>query len=130
MTDQTKVIIEVDDPAIKKDHDHYDECRAKYPQTVAEFERLQNEQLKIFSKKMLNYGPGNISVGTSLNTEEEIKLSQTGIWFRINDKVQRLKEMIIFNSEDAVGESIEDSFDDMSVYGIIAQIVRNGKWGK
>jgi hypothetical protein len=29
-----------------------------------------------------------------------------------------------------VGESIADSFVDMSVYGIIAQIVTRGKWGK
>ena len=30
----------------------------------------------------------------------------------------------------AQNEPVEDAFKDMSVYGIIAQIVSNGKWGK
>ena len=27
-------------------------------------------------------------------------------------------------------ESVKDTFQDLSIYGIIAQIVQNGKWGK
>ena len=38
--------------------------------------------------------------------------------------------MIMFGAVDAVGESLEDTFKDISVYGIIAQLVRNGTWGK
>jgi hypothetical protein len=89
-----------------------------------------NEQYELFCKKQLNYGPENISVGTKLATPDEIKVSLTGIWFRVNDKVQRLKQLVLLSKQDMVGESIADSFVDMSVYGIIAQIVTRGKWGK
>ena len=48
----------------------------------------------------------------------------------MTDKINRLKQMIIFNQKDNVGESLTDTFQDLSVYGIIAQIVQNKKWGK
>jgi hypothetical protein len=106
------------------------ECEKTYPIMTKEFKRILNEQYELFCKKQLNYGPENISVGTKLENPTEIKVSLTGIWFRVNDKIQRLKQLILLNQKDHVGESIEDSFVDMSVYGIIAQIVSNGKWGK
>jgi hypothetical protein len=106
------------------------ECEKLYPQTTKEFKRILNEQYELFCKKQLNYGPENISVGTKLENPDQIRVSLTGIWFRVNDKIQRLKQLILLNKEDLVGESIQDSFVDMSVYGIIAQIVSNGKWGK
>ena len=37
----------------------------------------------------------NISVGTQLKTKEEINLSLTGLWFRMNDKLQRVKTLIM-----------------------------------
>lgn len=102
----------------------------EYPEMTGEFKRIMFEQYELFCMKQSNYGPSNISVGTTLQTDDDKKLSLTGIWFRINDKVQRLKQLVIFNKEDNVGESIEDTFQDLSVYGIIAQIVSNGKWAK
>jgi len=84
----------------------------------------------MFCKKQKNYGPGNISVGTSLETSDDIKLSLTGLWFRMNDKVQRLKQLIVLGHKDEVGESEQDTFQDLSIYGIIAQIVAAKKWGK
>jgi hypothetical protein len=105
-------------------------CEENYPQMMAEYKRIMYEQYETFCKKQRNYGPGNISVGTTLQTNDDIKLSLTGLWFRINDKIQRLKQMIILGQPDEVGESVQDTFADLSVYGIIAQIVQNGKWGK
>jgi hypothetical protein len=58
------------------------------------------------------------------------RLSLTGLWFRLNDKMNRIKQIVVFGEPDEVGESIQDTFQDLSVYGIIAQIVQNGKWGK
>lgn len=106
------------------------QIESEYPEMTNEFKRVMFEQYELFCMKQSNYGPGNISVGTSLQTEDDKKLSLTGLWFRINDKVQRLKQLIIFSKEDTVGESIEDTFQDLSVYGIISQIVSNGKWAK
>jgi hypothetical protein len=106
------------------------EIESKYPEMTSEFKRIQKEQYELFCAKQLNYGPGNISVGTSLSTPEDVKLSLVGLFFRLNDKIQRIKQLVVFGNPDVVGESITDTYQDLSVYGIIAQIVKNGKWAK
>ena len=103
----------------------------EWPQMTKEFKRLQREQYELFLHKQHDYGPGNISVGTQLQTKEEVKLSLTGLWFRMNDKLQRVKTLLMNNRENAVkDEPLEDAFLDVSNYGIMATIVKNGKWGK
>ena len=105
-------------------------CERVYPQTTEEFKKIKSEMYITFCKKQRNYGPGNISVGTPLETKDDIKLSLTGLWFRVNDKVQRLKQLVVLGQPDEVGESIQDTYEDLSVYGVIAQIVQRGKWAK
>ena len=105
-------------------------CEKEYPETCDLFKQLMAEQYVLFCKKQKNYGPGNISVGTDLKSDADVKLSLTGLWFRINDKIQRLKQLIILGHKDNVGEAQEDTFQDLSVYGIIAQLVSSKKWGK
>jgi len=106
------------------------EMEAKYPEMTKEFKRIVNDQYELFCLKQSNYGPENISVGTKLETPEEIKLSLTGIWFRTNDKIQRIKQLVVLGGKDNVGEAIDDTYKDLSVYSIISQIVKNKKWGK
>ena len=87
------------------------------------------EQFQLFAKKMLDYGKGNISVGSNLDTPEEEKVALTGLWFRMNDKIQRLKQLVLLSREAKVTtESVKDTFQDLSIYGIIAQIVKNKQW--
>lgn len=105
-------------------------CEEKYPQTTKEFKKILDEMYETFCKKQRNYGPGNISVGTSLETEEDIKLALTGLWFRKNDKINRLKQLVVLGQPDEVGESVTDTYEDLSVYGIISQLVQRGKWSK
>ena len=62
------------------------------------------------------------------STEGDIKLSLTGLWFRMNDKIQRLRQLVVNGEPDTVGESALDTFQDLSVYGIIAQIVSQKKF--
>jgi len=108
-----------------------EQMELEWPEMTQEFKKIQQEQYELFLHKQHDYGPGNISVGTQLQTEEEIKLSLTGLWFRMNDKIQRLKTLLMGGRESAVnGEPMEDAFLDVSNYGIMATIVRNGKWGK
>jgi len=107
-----------------------EEIERGYPEMTKEFKDIMFRQYELFCMKQSNYGPGNIAVGTSLQTDEDKKLSLTGIWFRVHDKIQRLKQLVVLSKEDSVGESIEDTLQDLSVYGIIAQIVSNGKWAK
>ena len=105
-------------------------CERKYPEMTSEFKKIQEEMYETFCKKQRNYGPSNISVGTALETKDDLKLSLTGLWFRINDKIQRLKQLVVLGQPDEVGEPIQDTNQDLSVYGIIALIVQRKKWGK
>ena len=111
-------------------HPIVEQMEKEWPEMTNEFKRLQAEQYELFCRKQHDYGPSNISVGTQLITEDEIKLSLTGLWFRVNDKVQRIKNLLMGNRESAVDEPLEDAFLDMSNYGIMATIVKNRKWGK
>jgi hypothetical protein len=117
------------DLSLKSD-DVITEMEKKFPVMTAEFKRIQQAQYELFCAKQSNYGPDNISMGSSLEREEDRKLSLQGLFFRLNDKINRYKQMIMFGSKDAVGESLDDTFKDISVYGIIAQLVQSGKWGK
>jgi len=101
----------------------------EYPETAKSFKAIQKEQYELFCRKQMDYGPKNISVGTDLRTDEDVKLSLTGLWFRINDKIERLKQLVVFDKS-AQNEPMIDAFSDLSVYGIIAQIVHRKKWGK
>ena len=103
----------------------------EWPEMTKEVRRLQVQQYELFLHKQHDYGPGNISVGTQLQTKEEIHLSLTGLWFRMNDKIQRLKNLLMSGRKNAVeNEPMEDAFLDVANYGIMATIVKNGKWGK
>jgi L-rhamnose mutarotase len=103
----------------------------EWPEMTQEFKKIQREQYELFLHKQHDYGPGNISVGTQLQTEDEIQLSLTGLWFRMNDKIQRLKNLLMSGRENAVeGEPLEDAYLDVSNYGIMATIVSRSKWGK
>ena len=96
----------------------------KFPETMYTFERLNKEQYELFAKKQHDYGPGNISMGGNK------ELSLIGLIVRINDKVQRLMNLVVKHNRDAQNEPVMDAFKDLSVYGIIAQIVSEDKWGK
>ena len=103
--------------------------KAEHPIIADEFEAIMKEQYELFARKMLDYGKGNIAVGTELQTQEEVQLALTGIFFRMNDKVQRLKNLVALKKEcEVTSESIHDTYQDLSIYAIIAQIVAAGRW--
>ena len=101
----------------------------KYPELAYEFQQVQKEQYELFASKMMDYGLQNITLGSTLEKEEDISLSITGIWLRCNDKINRLKNILQRNGKNYVkGEAIIDTFIAISNYGIIAQLVLKGKW--
>ena len=102
----------------------------QYPETAKEFKKIQKDQYLLFCQKQMDYGPSNIAMGTELKTDEEKRLSKVGLIVRINDKVQRLINLVVRNNRKSQNEPTIDAFKDLSCYGIIAQIVDNGKWGK
>ena len=102
-----------------------------YPELAKEFRQIQKEQYNLFAGKMLDYGLGNIALGSNLAEDEDIQLSLTGVWLRCNDKINRLKNMLKRKGKSYVNdEPMIDSFIDISNYGIIAQLVMRGKWKK
>ena len=102
-----------------------------YPEMTSEFLKIQSEQYELFCRKQYDYGPQNIAVGTILKTKEDIKLSLLGVWFRMNDKIERLKTLLMRDNNHAVEkEGVVDSFSDVSNYGVMAQVVARGKWAK
>ena len=116
---------------LNQKHHIVEQMEEEWPEMTEEFKKIQREQYQLFLFKQHDYGPGNISVGTQLQTEDEVHLSLTGLWFRMNDKIQRLKNLLMNKRESAVeGEPMEDAYLDVSNYGIMATIVSRGKWGK
>ena len=106
------------------------EIEDMYPEMTKEFKKIMREQYETFCVKQSNYGPDNIALGKDLSKENDRKLSQMGLFFRMNDKIQRMKQLVVIGAQDNVGEAIEDTYKDLSVYAIIAQLVKSGKWGK
>jgi hypothetical protein len=107
------------------------EFEEKYPKLAKEFQKVQQEQYELFAGKMLDYGLSNISLGSNLEEKQDIHLSLTGIWLRCNDKINRLKNMLKRDGKNYVaGETMIDSFIDISNYSIIAQLVMKNKWKK
>ena len=112
----------------KKDEEAVKWCEDNYPEMTQEYKKIMMEQYVLFCKKRRNYGTSNINVGTNLDTNSDVKLALTGIWFRLNDKIQRLRQLVVNGEPDTVGESVKDTYQDLSVYGIIAQIVSQKKF--
>ena len=76
-----------DSPRVEsEEYDIIEQMEKEWPQMTAEFKKIQRDQYELFLHKQHDYGPGNISVGTNLQTPEEIKLSLTGLSSRMNDK--------------------------------------------
>ena len=123
-----------DSPRVVEDSNNenvIDYMEKTYPEMTSEFKKIQRDQYELFCKKQFDYGPQNIAVGTILKTPEDIKLSLLGIWFRMNDKIERMKTLLLRNGEHGVeGEPVTDSFSDVSNYGVMAQVVARGKWAK
>ena len=90
----------------KEDNEAVEWCEKTYPKLTTEYKKIMMEQYILFCKKHRNYGTGNVNVGTNLETDGDVKLALTGLWFRINDKIQRLKQLVVLGEPDTVGESI------------------------
>lgn len=80
------------------------------------FANVNTELLEMFLKKHKDYGKGNILSGKEL-----------GIAFRISEKAERLKNLLMSGNEPA-NETIEETFIDLAVYGVIGVLYRRGQF--
>ena len=101
--------------------------KSEYPTIYNGYKEIQDEQFELFAKKHLDYGMHNVSAGTNLENADEIEFAMTGLWYRLSDKINRWKNMII-SGRKAQNETLIDTFQDITNYGIIAQLVSKGLW--
>ena len=101
--------------------------KKEYPTIYNAYKEIMDEQFELFAKKHLDYGMGNVSAGTQLINQEETDFAMTGLWYRLSDKINRWKNMII-SGRKAQNETLIDTFQDVTNYGIIAQLVKRGLW--
>ena len=99
----------------------------EYPTIYNAYQEIVDEQFELCCKKHLDYGMHNVSAGTNLDTNDEIEFAMTGLWYRLSDKINRWKNMII-SGRKAQNETLIDTFQDVTNYGIIAQLVKRGLW--
>ncbi len=81
------------------------------------FEEVCKELVELFIKKHKDYGKGNI-----LDTQE------LGIAFRVSDKLNRIKHLLI-NKQNPEFESVEENWKDIGVYAVIAVLLKRS-WFK
>lgn len=119
-------------PSVKQGKRKYviEQMYKEYPETMDAFVKIQDTEFSLFASKQSDYGPGNIGMNGNLS------LSLLALGVRMNDKVQRILHILNKQRDsrknvwETKNEPLEDSFKDISVYGIIGQIVMDDKWGK
>jgi hypothetical protein len=79
------------------------------------FQKICKEMLSTFIQKHKDYGKGNI-----------LSIKELGIVFRESEKIERLKNLLMNQSKTPANESIDDSWLDVAVYAVIAQMYRKG----
>ena len=89
------------------------ECQEKQTKVIIE---TMLSDIELFDKKQHDYGPGNIA-----------KFGEYGVLVRTNDKLERLINLSKRNDE-PINESVIDTWQDLSIYGVIARVVRNKEW--
>lgn len=86
------------------------------PQYLDEaFQQVCQDMLTTFIRKHRDYGKGNI-----------LSIKELGIAFREAEKVERLKNLLLDPTKLPTNESIDDSWMDVAVYAVIAQMYRKG----
>ena len=106
-----------------------EQLEKEYPTIASGYKQIIKEQYALFAKKHLDYGMSNIAAGTSLANDEEKQFALTGLWYRLSDKVNRWKNIII-TKQQTKNEALTDTYQDITNYGIIAQLVEKGMWKK
>lgn len=75
---------------------------------------LDKEAKEVMVSKQRDYGPGNITA-----------FGEFGVLVRLNDKVERLKNLLC-NNKTPCNEAIEDTWLDIENYAKIARMLRRG----
>ena len=120
-------------PAVEKTRKDWQvytsKVESEFPHTTAGLKQLKDEGYDLFCRKMHDYGPNNITLGSDLQKPEEKHIALMALIVRLNDKIQRLNNLVLKKKETVANEPIEDAFADIAGYANIAQLVLRDKWG-
>ena len=83
---------------------------------VTDFKKIAQELINLFEAKQHDYGPGNIA-----------SFGNLGVLVRMNDKFERLKNLVLNNKRPA-NEGIEDTLKDIANYAVIYLMIERGLW--
>lgn len=98
------------------------------PGLADNFRHIQDEQFMLFLRKNLDYGSKNITAGLNLENAEEVKFVLNGLWYRISDKVNRWRNLLMKGEAEVQNESLLDIFQDIANYACISSLVARGLW--
>ena len=102
----------------------------EYPIMCDSFEHITREMFELFKKKQADYGPTNIGMGKDkIETDADVAKSMIGLSVRMNDKIQRLMNLVL-DRKDPLNESLEDTLIDIANYAVMAKLVINKEWGR
>jgi len=95
----------------------------EYPTLMNSVKTHMNECFRLMARKQRMYGMGNIGMNGNQ------KLALLGVAIRLNDKIQRLLNML---EKDLVDneESLIDTAQDITNYGAILNTVLKDEWKK
>ena len=83
-----------------------------------EYAMVALADIATFDRKQRDYGPTNIAA-----------FGEVGVLVRVNDNIARLRNMLWDNpNHNPCHEGVEDSWMDLSVYGVIARLCRRKLW--
>ncbi len=83
------------------------------------FTKIADELLATFIQKHKDYGKGNI-----------LSIKELGIAFRLTEKIERLKNLLMNPTQAPINESISDNIKDIAVYAILMEMYRRGQFQK
>lgn len=79
-----------------------------------------HEAFELWKRKQHDYGPENIA-----------QAGEAGVALRANDKVQRLRTLLILGGTTVItNEPIRDTWLDLINYAAMGLLLRDGKWPK
>jgi len=93
----------------------YDNLHLEVPLTKEYLREVINTAIT-FDTKQRDYSTQNIA-----------EFSALGVLIRMSDKFSRLKNLLLHNKKPQ-HETIEDTWLDISIYGIIGLLCHKGKW--
>jgi len=100
-----------------------DHMLTEYPTLMNSIKDHFNECFRLMARKQMDYGMGNIAMNGNK------RLALLGVAIRLNDKVQRLLN-ILDSDQSPNNESLEDTAQDITNYGAIFQAVLKDEWKK